>query len=245
MPARGKILVNSIPKSGTYLLGKLLESLGIQGGEFHFRNSHYWDWTIDRSLEEHIENHKKFRVDAAFEEAIGRVGEGYFYAHLYFDEQTDLILKKHDVRTHFFLVRELREALVSMYRFQFHQRSTEEPVENRQAQFAAWVTKHAASHLHGMEMQIPWVSRCSLCIRYADLIGDNGAEAQAALLYRIAEVLAMDPDHVRTIFHHAAIGSKTRTYIGKPSRIDEYWSDAAEKVFLSLAGDRMNQRLGV
>ncbi|OYQ37150.1 hypothetical protein CHU95_02040 [Niveispirillum lacus] len=240
----GRILINSIPKSGTYLLGKLLESLGFQGGEFHFRNSHYWDWTIDRTLEEHIENQKKFRVDASFGEAIERVGPGYFYAHLYFDEATDLILKKQDVRTHFFLVRELREALVSMYRFQFHQRGKEEPEENRQALFAAWITKHAASHLHGMGMQIPWVSRSSLTIPYADLIGDRGPQAQADLLACIAGVLDLDPDHVQAVFHRSAIGLKTRTYIGRPSRIDDYWSDAAETVFLALGGDQMNRQLG-
>lgn len=245
MAGSGKILINSIPKAGTYLLGKLLDSLGFQGGEFHFRNSHYWDWTIDRSLEEHIENQKRFRVDAAFEEAIGRVGQGYFYAHLYFDEATDRILKKHSVHTHFFLVRELRAALVSMYRFQFHQRGTPEPVENRASLFADWMRKNAASHLHGMGMQIPWVSRCSLSIRYADLIGDNGPDAQTAILSRIAATLDLDPVQVQAAFHGSAIGAKTRTYIGKPTRIGDFWSDAAEDIFIALDGTEMNQRLGV
>lgn len=239
-----KILINSVPKSGTYLIGKLLEGLGIAGGDLHFRNGHYWDWSSAASVDEYIRNAKQFRAYSPLEESIGLVRQGYFYGHLDFDEATRLLLEQQDVSIHFFLIRELREAMVSMYRFQFHQSGREEPAANRSGAFTSWMTKGAANFLIGVERQTPWVDHCSLCIDYSALIGDKGPDAQNVALSDIAQILGVDGDRVAQAFHQSAVGQKTRTYTGRPSRCGEYWSDTAEEIFRSHGGDKINALLG-
>ncbi len=239
-----KILINSVPKSGTYLIGKLLEGLGIAGGDLHFRNGHYWDWSSAGSVDEYIRNAKQFRAYSPLEESIGLVRRGYFYGHLYFDEATRLLLERHHVSIHVFLIRELREAMVSMYRFHFHQSGQKEPEADKSAAFAGWMQQGAANFLTGVEQQTPWVNHCSLCIDYSDLIGDKGPEAQNVVLGDIAQLLDMDRDRVVQAFHRSAVGQKTRTYTGRPSRCEEYWSDTAEEIFRFHGGDRINALLG-
>lgn len=239
-----KILVNSVPKSGTYLIGKLLESLGISGGDLHFRNGHYWDWSSAGSVDEYIKNAKQFRTYSPLEESIGLVRRGYFYGHLYFDEATRTLLEQHGVSIHIFLVRELREAMVSMYRFQFHQSGRDEPMADKAAAFAGWMGKGAADFLAGVERQTGWLDHCSLCIDYSALIGDRGPGAQEAVLGDVARLLDIDRDRVVQTFQRSAVGQKTRTYTGQPSRRGEYWSDMAEGIFRAHGGDRVNALLG-
>jgi len=44
IPTRPPVLINSIPKSGTYLYAHLLERLGAINTNIHLSTSHFWDF---------------------------------------------------------------------------------------------------------------------------------------------------------------------------------------------------------
>ncbi|MEO7797675.1 MAG: hypothetical protein ABIY47_08125 [Opitutaceae bacterium] len=109
-----KVLLNSVPKSGTYLLSKALELAGIIDTGVHLRNEFIWDFR-EQSLDGVVRNPNQFRQAAPLSKTLGRISNGQFVVgHL---EPTDEAVARAADFAHIFLVRNVLDGLVSHMRF--------------------------------------------------------------------------------------------------------------------------------
>lgn len=83
------LLVNSIPKSGSYLVGRLLGCAGIPGTGFHLRRDRYWEWNKAESLDSIVKTPADYQRFSELDEVLSRIESGYTYAHL--DHAPDIV----------------------------------------------------------------------------------------------------------------------------------------------------------
>lgn len=110
------LLVNSIPKSGTYLVKRLLGALGVQDSGYHLRNGYYWDFK-NKHIEQIVYNSDQYLIKKPISESLGLVSCGEMcVAHLEYYKDTKQVLDDFGVKQ-VFLIRNLRDSLVSAMRF--------------------------------------------------------------------------------------------------------------------------------
>jgi hypothetical protein len=247
---RGPLLINSIPKSGTYLLSSLLHELGMPGSGLHFRNTLFWDFK-DKPLDEIISNPDQYKKNVILNESIKNLKPYEFcLAHLEYNKETETLLESMNIR-HIFLVRNLREALISSMRFisdkrRLHTPSWADELDDKK-RLVKYLNNFGAKYLRSFVRQANWLSRPSVTLlKFEDLLGDNGVDVQASSLTILVKLanLAQPLPLIHQIMQTSVLGKKNRTFSGSRSRLETYWSDDAELIFIDNAGVAINQRFG-
>lgn len=239
------ILVNSVPKSGTYLAGRLLECAGIPATGFHLRRDRYWDWNDAESLDSIVKAPKDFLHAAALEEALSRIGPGFTYAHLNHDPDIVAGLGRIADLRHVFLCRNLRDALVSQMRFLLAREAANDPdiAPDRPDpdRFVTHLRQHGRAYVDSATKQMGWITDRSvtLILRFEDLVRDEG-DAVAHLL----DACGLDGPGRAAEVRAEALGSRTRTFSGRKSVWQEYWSPEAETLFQSSGAPALNAAMG-
>lgn len=233
--------MNSVPKSGTYLVGKILDEMEVPATGYHLRKDRYWNWNLAADLDEIIRAPKDFLSSAGLSDTLALIGPGYTYAHL---DHTPEILDALHGRPglqHIFLYRDLRNCMVSQMRFMEarNRKNGKAPDERPDRQrFADYMRRSAKGWLHNAHLQLGWLDEDSVVpVRFEDL----ERQMPQPLVRMLRECgYAGDPD----LAHARAHGARTRTYSGRVSAWADYWSDEAAAVFAKLGGPALNARLG-
>jgi hypothetical protein len=246
------ILIDTIPKAGTYLIALLLSKLGLENSGLHFRNDRYWNFK-DKPIGEIVADPDQYMRRATLEHALGLVdSDAFAVAHLHCDDTARASLKV-TCATHVFIVRNLRECLISHMRFVSDPRRRCPPPKwlleqsSEKDRMLGYMATSAGNYLKDIERQMSWLSEPIDCLaRFETILGDQGEGDQRALLEQLILVarLDADPAHAQNILNKDVIGQATRTFSGARSSTDRFWSEGAEDEFKRLGGKELNEKLG-
>jgi len=217
------VFVNSIPKSGTYLLATILEELGLEFTHWHVFETFYDDYT-DAPLDVARAHPERFRIRQPVGRTISRLRPGQFaVGHLCYNERTCRALRDCYV---IFLKRDLRECLVSHMRWQAatgRDRSAWTRIENPKQRMLAYLSKWGRSFIKRAGAIADWEPHSDHVLTFDEL-------HHAAVIQRLAEALRV-PYSVEAVTRARTTPSLTR--IPKVGR-DEPWGDEAERAFIAL-----------
>ena len=242
-------IVISIPKSGTYLLGAYLQSLGMIHCFAHVHEGGFSDYR-GRSIKEMVENYTDFEIPLPVEHTLKLVKPGDFVVgHLRdIDRCRPLLSEFRKVLA----VREIRAALVSHMRFMnnegrgkaFGTDWKNEP-DPRQ-KMLGYLRKYAPTMLPFMAEVAAWRQLPDvLVVPFDALLGDHGPELQQSVASRIAGHVGVDLTPAEAVTKlRGVIGKPTTTWSGSRTSLQEYWSPECEEIFRDHGGGDLNLALG-
>ena len=243
--AAGRIIVNTIPKSGTYLLDLLLAEIGYQGIGLHLipRECHDNRGVDPALVHRDPFSRRKFapagaiaRVMAPGEYAVGHMGDA---AQMTLIDQAGVGLIQ--------CQRNLRDVLVSLYRFK---RKSVDPDSasdhlwrslDGMAGFYAFLCRSAEgmlADLAGFATMMPDLPGVRL--RFEDLAQGEIPAAAVAQLDRLDEGLGV---MMRELLP-GCVGRESSTYSGQYSDWRQLWSPEVEAFFIASGLRKANRMLG-
>jgi Sulfotransferase domain len=241
-----RVIVVSIPKSGTYLVAECLKALGYRWTGMHLAESAYTDYS-GSALEDARRDPGRFARSEPLSIALERIRAGDFaVGHL---PCKDEIIEATRPFKRLFLARDLRTALISYMRFlhstgrlgarQLPWYSVADP---RQRCLVFLQTSAPYMLKRFYEPMVGWSKlHGTLQVRFEDLTGDSARAA--SVIESVAEFLDVSSGDAHRVLR-ASLESETITKSDGLTRLDDYWSPEAERRFLEIGGAELNARLG-
>jgi len=88
-----KIVVISLPKSGTYLMGNILQNMGFENTYKHLSKKGGQEYDPN-NIQDGIKNPRKYDSNKSLEQNLNEIKNGqYALSHLGYDDQTAVLLK--------------------------------------------------------------------------------------------------------------------------------------------------------
>jgi hypothetical protein len=254
-PTRGtiphRVMVCSIPKAGTYLVGELLRRLGTVSTGFHFSTDGLMFMDSRFATREEARNEfGRFCHAVPIDRALPLVRPGqHAVSHLECTPRTRGLLA--DFRV-VFVYRDLRDALISWMRF--HQDTGREAqwnwiwpkYPNKRERLTVFLREAGALFFKVCRAMRPWFAEPdAFPVRFETLHGDDGPDAQARLCLELAAFLDhATPSEAPSAVLPGLTTTPTLTSSGFRTRRDEYWSAAAEDLFQSHGGGELDGFFG-
>lgn len=244
-----RVLIASIPKSGTYLFGQLLKIVGLTDCQVHLQDAGFTDYRFT-PLEYGQREVTKLRLSFPLADALSLVRAGQFVVgHL--SHSGDIQALATPFQT-IFTYRDLRDAMVSQMRF-FAQHGRGSAVREGWGSLPDGPEKMKQYiRFHGdffmktrCGAMIGWLGAAGvLRASYEVLAGDAGAEAQRRLVHEICHHAGVAPPPLDDRFFAELFGAKTLTSSGTRTRREVVWDDEIDRYFADNGGHEMNRRLG-
>jgi len=244
-----RALICSIPKSGTYLLGEILCTLGLRNTKIHLSRECYSDYSVG-SREDHRRNPGRFTIQVPFDVCLPRIGlSAYALSHLAPD---DRVLRACSNFRVFFLFRDIRDCAISYMRFLVDtgrdNAASSDWIrhEDGPARFASFLDTHHGWFVALATSVARWrLEPIALRVRFEDLVGDAGEAGALATVAAICRHLDIDPSVVdaNTILVRC-LNTPTLTSSGSRTERSRYWTKAVEERFEALGLGDINRELG-
>ncbi len=241
-----RVVVVSMPKSGTYLVAELLKTLGYRWTGMHLAETAYTDYSGSR-LQEAREDPGRFARSEPLGTALTRIHAGEFaVGHLPFKD--DVIEATRPFRR-LFVTRDLRSALISYMRFMqttgrlgarhLAWYSLSDPRQQCQVFLQTSAPYMLKRFYAGM---VGWSKLAgTLQVRFEDLT--NGGAPATDAVESVARFLGIANCEAGAILR-TSLANETLTKSEGLTRLADYWSDEAEKRFVEIGGLELNARLG-
>jgi hypothetical protein len=251
-PAQGtgphRVLVCSVPKAGTYLVGELLRRLGVVPTGLHLSANGLTDYRF-ATRDEARREYSRFNHPVPLARALPLVRPGqYAVGHL---ECTPAVRAHLSGFKVVFIYRDLRDAFVSWLRF--HRDTGREDHLNwiwaehpdPREQLVLFLRAMGETFFETCGWLLPWYSDpAAFPVRFETLHGDDGPAARERACRELAAFLDHpDPAGAPAVLP-GLLTAQTLTSSGARTRRDEYWSAAAEELFLRFGGRELNETLG-
>ncbi len=243
-----RVLLNTIPKSGTYMVARLLEELGLANTHIHFVNEGYYDFR-DEAMEAIVADPDRFYEPAALGPMLDCVLPGQFaVAHIEYRADLPAL----DDFAHLFCIRDIRDALISQMRFVSRIQTQSEAtrswsgIEDERLRFAEFLRCVGRDFVNYARGFLPWLENARVVVcRFETLSGDHGVDEQRELLGAIAETVGSGPigDPLQ-LFLTRVHQQSTRTFSGSRSSRDRYFSPRAEELCAECGVGELNAALG-
>ncbi len=254
-PNPNRLFVLSVPKSGTYLIAKLLENLGIVDCGVHIATNHLQD---NRFADEKILRVEpgRYMVLIPMERSMPLIYPGQFaFGHIPCSVREEFLLR--DFKK-VFSFRDMRDTIISLVRydsFRKHKAFRGERLalynEFKEMQMGSdkikqWYLiwgKEIADLIWSM---IPWMDRGDVFqLKFEVLMGDEGREAQFSMLRGMGGFLGLNitDDTIEKALIDS-IGTDTLTYSGKRSSYADWWNDELETLFVNYGFKELNVLYG-
>ena len=253
LPHRAFII--TIPKSGTYLITRILANLGIVDCGVHI--------AIDNLQDNRFADEKILRVQpwkyiawVPINVSTRLIDQGQFsFGHIPYSREAEYILQ--DFKK-VFTFRELRDVIVSLLRYhdsREHNYAKPERLRPYDAfkaapagneKFKAWYAMWGKEYADLIRNMSPWKDLSDVFrVKFETLMGDDGREAQFALLRELGASLGMSlSDDLIEKSLKDSIGSDTLTYSGRRSAYGEWWNDELEELFIRYGFRELNMMYG-
>jgi len=226
------VFITTIPKAGTYFMASILRELGYRDLMRHVYPDAYHDYgatfyaTGDRAMpREVVWPVEAFAADAG--------PGGFAVGHLHCGERERAALAGCRV---IYLVRELREAIVSAMRFEAHTgRDTDAwtEIEDPAERLLGYMDKHDIV-LHRARHTVDWRW-------HADVMFDFRELRRPVVIEGLARWLGAPCEDATALLERAR-GQDTLTRV--PPTTEGFWSDSAERRFQQQGGAALNAMLG-
>ena len=237
------VFLVTLPKSGTYFLGKILEELGYANPQIHAGPDAFHDYR-NHSLKEQMDSYLDFAVSLPYSLQIQLTQKGQLLlGHLPF-EYAPLLREQ----TLFLTIRDLRYVFVSALKFlqrrEFYKdRSWFSKGTSEEALFLFISDERAMQFIRSGEQMLEWCKfRPESVIRYEYIIDDKHKYFEPTFK-RIANILSL-PYSDLLLARERALGQQTHSYSGQPSRLMGIWSERIEEKFQEIGGHVINTSLG-
>lgn len=242
-------IVVSLPKAGTYMLGRFLARVGYVDSEWHVSEFLLTDY---RGLSTEQKRGPLFR-ERVFHVPIGvsagLIDDGQFtVGHL---PLTPYVRTSLAAFRKFFMYRNLVDAIFSRLRFRVD--SGREPrsipwvsMQPGPAQALAYLDAVGRQRLYdGLAPLLDWAREPGVVpIAYEALVGDGGESAQDACIARIAGAIGMSVDDARKTFMSDVVGQQTPTLSARRTEAGVYLDRRVETVLEDWGILELNRRLG-
>ena len=240
-----KIIVCSIPKSGTYLLNSLLKKFGWSEVPYHFMPDGFTDYNYPEAKNDP----DAYKVKEPLPQALRRVSDDHFaVSHLPSKYAADL--KDFEV---IFAKRNLRDCIASYCRWNYStnrwvKRDSNRWRERQQPEdrlvgflcsFGYEISKHFADVAQWQSSGLARVE-----VSFENLLGDQGLDEQRTQVVDLANIgCTVDTE---TAMAHLNECLSTGSLTKSSGRTDwrAHWSDQAEAVFRKIGLDDLNGFLG-
>lgn len=246
-PSPHRVVVCSIPKSGTYLIAEVLQRMGLVSSGLHLRAAGVTDYRF-ASIQQMREDYMRWDSRLPLADSAQLIRPGQFAAgHVEHNDYTKSIL--HPFKK-VFVFRELRDCLVSWLRFLQDTGRTGRAEDDwkrlpegpeKMLRFLDALGEKFFVQCHPNWLDEPEV----FAVSFESLYGDYGRDRQVEVLRKLHAFLDLPgkpaaPEQ----WIDQALERPTKTWSGQRSRRDMYWNDEVEARFGELGGRRLNARLG-
>lgn len=244
-----RVIVVSIPKSGTYMVGALLRALNFVETEIHIHagGSTYADFRFVPLSDQ--KNVVPFIRHLRLKETLCFILPGqYALSHLNYNDQHDQ-LTRNDKRI--FVYRDIRDNLVSYLKWYFvSDKQTEhryewEAEQDERVRFLKFLKYEGPDIIKQFNKIAEWMNRDNVFMfQYEAFVGDHGEERADALVTALIDYLGCIGAYDTTAIRQFVLNEQTRTKSDARSNWQDVWSDDVEAVFRELGFDQLNRRLG-
>ena len=242
-----KVLVCSVPKSGTYFLGQILARLGMRDTKLHIHLRSYTDYN-DVDLETARKKASELSVAEPIEKSLQRIRSGEFVVgHL--PVNTAHLLHDFEI---IFIYRNVRDILVSFCRWIAETGRWPDDGAWRQLpdgpdRLLGFLRNHHAKLRKMIDASAAWRAQPRITqVSFEELMGDHGAPAAVEAMRRIARASAHDGlrDGELLGLIEQAKGTETITRSAGRSIRATFWNEAVEREFVRRGFAAINTRLG-
>lgn len=239
-----RTIVLTIPKSGTYLIGAYLKKIGLIDTGVHLDDTGFTDYR-NRSIQEMVESYRDFRKIYPLDRAVRLLRPGQFaVGHIGFNEKTVVDLRGTHV---IFVSRELRLALISMMRWLSRpgrgEASAWKTIEDHRHKLVGFLSECGEGLMSWYSGIAGWRDFSGVkAVQFEHMLKDD-LRADVALEIANQCGLRISKDAAREAIE-SVINQPTKTWSGLNSNLNDYWSEAAEEIFISIGGVELNKRLG-
>lgn len=239
-------LVNSIPKSGTYFLEAALREAGIPPVRLHLSGTNIVDDYRQLSDDEVHVNPERCRVNFPVHLVTHLLQGRAAVGHIESSPMLDLIRQQQVCI--FNLRRNLRDVLVSLYRFKYKKVKPCGEVDgywremSEQSRFIAFLITYSTCDIaHIKEIALMMLSdEESIPVKYEEMCSDSFSEEVKAKLDGLKPGFSQQ----LSAGLMAQYGKKNPTFSGTRSNWQDYWSEDAEKYFVISGLKEINIQLG-
>lgn len=247
IPQNNPVAVISIPKAGTYLMGKILSVLGCIDTEIHA--GHNWfDSYQGLSVDEKFRGkHTKHYLSSA--EICRLVATGQFMVG-HFPFLPDMSAELHGFKR-ILCIRDLRDAIVSHMRFISSSNRGGEAADNWRSmdegpsKLAAYMEQNGPSFFKMVREVKGWLNDDNIfVVPFERLYGDYGDSDATSLVNDLCAFLEIPMSLSWLDFKGKVFGHATTTFSGSRTVRDKYWDAQTEEVFVSLGGSELNELYG-
>jgi hypothetical protein len=248
--AAHRIFLTTIPKAGTHMVAKMLPRLGVANCGVHVTR----DAVVDQRFAPMgavrlYPRELARRIPLA--DSVALIGPGQFaFGHIGHDGDVTRGLFA-DFKV-ILMVRNLRDAWASLRRY-FRERRDMPGWQSPEAWFPEWkeffawdMAEDGPYQLIGYRKVAAWRGEPNvLCLRYEELVGDNGRDAQLQALDRLQQFLGVR--HKREALEdvlNTVVGQPTATKMPTRTVAAEWWSDDVERLYRRIGFAELNRELG-
>jgi len=244
--SQNKVAILTIPKSGTYLLSRILSNVGFKEVSINAKNLSIMDyrWT---SMDDPLNQPYHIPLEISSKMILpGQILAG----HIEFNNYSKNHLK--DFKK-VFAYRNLRDGLVSLMRHaenwgnNIHERKILQNIDSKPEKMIKFLNTYKMNEfLKTLPNRLKWINDPSTFhISFEEILGDLGKEIQREKLFQLFEFIDVKSydkniDEILTEVIH----SNTLTWSGKRSNYSEYWNSHVESKFCELGLDKINSTLG-
>ncbi len=237
------------PKAGTYLVGRLLERLGLVNTEVHVDRLGFSDYR-HKSIAEMRSDYLKFTTRIPIEVSAGLTAVGQFIVGHLEHEPHSIAATRHLRRI--LLIRDARDCLISFMRFfEIPGRAERKPktwttLSEGPDRLGAFLDQWGAELVPFMRGVLGWMNEPDvLVVRFEELMGDMGLGAQRQTLEAITQHVGVSTSQdIVSLFAREVVGTPTKTYSGARSESSRFWDERVEMRFVQLGGDALQRELG-
>lgn len=243
--SRHKILLVTIPKSGTYLFHDLLIAAGLATAGIHIAE---WGFTDMRFADQRYvrELPREHNHLIALKDIISLIKPGQFVVgHLPCSQENLSLFAEYRI---VFTYRDLRDAITSFMRY-MAKNGLGTSMSHKWGGWADGPDKmERYMELHGDEFfaitepMVKWAERREIVkMSYEEIM--EGGEKALAKLRKLFRYLGVDAGDVESLLRET-INNGSFTYSGQRTTREVYWSDKVQEMFESRGGAKLNRRLG-
>lgn len=250
-PIPHRVFILTVPKSGTYLIAKVLENLGMVDCGVHIAIDHIQD---NRFADEKVLKREawKYYVPIPFKISTKLIKDGQFaFGHIPYYLEGEQML--HGFKK-IFTFRELRDIIISLVRYYDSREQNYAKPERRRLydafkvtpmgneKFKAWYAMWGKEFADLIRNMFPWKDRGDVFrVKFETLMGDDGRETQFSLLRGLGGFLELNlTDDMIEKALNDSLGVETLTYSGKRSSYEDWWNDELEELFVRYGFKELN-----
>ena len=243
---RCRVSIISIPKAGTYLMGKILSQLGFIDTEIHAYGEGYFDYR-NKTVEQKRDNILDYDTRLALDHTLSFIHEGQFVVgHFHYNNDVVQLLNNF---AKIFVCRDLRDVVVSHMRWLAGtKRGGKKADEWRDLpegpeKMLYWFETHGEFIFNELKKIVGWINAPDIFIvNFENLFNENKF---AASIINLCDYLQISfPCSDWEEFRSSCIDVPTQTYSGSRTDRTIYWDKRVQDAFDAYGGTDLNRYLG-